>query len=172
VIERREGDEIVRLNIFELVWSMWLEHLKAKLQAEQERKRIVIPSFHMSWFGPQEIPLPKSKANALASALSEVLRKAWHVHRWYWGFSVRVIDYGQQWCVEVGTDFTSLDKDSLELTFARNLVERELNGTIEVYSTTIRIRFPHHQTLSSQQTPSSFWSSLLAFWKKRRLPLP
>ena len=163
--ERQKGDEIVRLNIATLIGSIWIEQVKANPQAIQKPKGISI-----SCSGPGEIHLPRKQAIVLASALGEILRKA--LHRGNWRFSVKVRDEGRQWCVEVSTEFMSLDKDSPELTSARNLVERELNGTIEVYSTTIRIRFPHHQILSSQQTPSSFWSSLWAFWKKRRLPPP
>ncbi|MFA0741386.1 MAG: hypothetical protein DFNUSKGM_001496 [Candidatus Fervidibacter sacchari] len=167
--EQQEGNEIVKLNIFALVSSvwvkLWIDKWKANLQADQERKRIEIPGFHMSWSGLQEISLPKKQASALASALEEILRKA--LHRGSFGFRGQMMDEGRQWCVEVKAHFSSLDKDSPELNLARNLVERELNGTMEVYPGTVRIRFPHHQP-SSYRHLSSFWSSLLALWRRRR----
>ena len=175
-MKRTKEDEVVRLNIFALVMDicaeLWIEQLKANLQADLERKRIKPHRFSMSWSGPEEIPLSKKQADVLASALVETLRKAFRDVLMGRCVEGELRDEGRQWCLEVNAHFWLLDKDPPELAFARNLkdspelasacnlVEGELNGTIEVYPGTVRIRFPHYQ-------PPSLFSSLLALWKRR-----
>ncbi len=139
----RERGEFVSLR--ELIWQLAQGAIE---QARQEGKRV-----RFTLISP-ELRLSPKQASALAPALHEILRNACE-HAFAAGqegaITVRVTEEGQQWCVEVsdngrGFDPRSLDGKTLGLTIARNLLEQDLGGTLEVHSspsqgTTVRMRF-------------------------------
>ena len=74
---------------------------------------------------------------------------------------MRVTDEGENWCVEVsddgqGFDLKTLDGTTLGLTIARNLVEQDLKGKMQVLSqprqgTTVRMSFPKESAPSGRE---------------------
>ncbi|MFA0765478.1 MAG: hypothetical protein BDTLLHRC_000431 [Candidatus Fervidibacter sp.] len=139
----RERGEFVALR--ELIWQLAQTAIE---QARQEGKQV-----RFTLISP-EVRLSPKQASALAPALHEVLRNACE-HAFTAGqggtITVRVTEEGTGWCIEVsddgqGFDPKALDGTTLGLTIARNLLEQDLGGTMEVHSaprqgTTVRMRF-------------------------------
>jgi len=149
----RERGEFVALR--ELIWQLAQAVIE---QAHQEGKQV-----QFTLVGP-EVRLSPKQASAFASAFHEVFRNACE-HAFLAGqrgtITVRVTDEGENWCVEVsddgqGFDLKTLDGTTLGLTIARNLVEQDLKGKMQVHSqprqgTTVRMSFPKESAPSGRE---------------------
>lgn len=149
----RERGEFVALR--ELIWQLSQAVIE---QAHQEGKQV-----QFTLVGP-EVRLSPKQASAFASAFHEVFRNACE-HAFSAGqrgtITVRVTDEGEKWCIEVsddgqGFDPKTLNGTTLGLTIARNLVEQDLKGTMQVHSqpqqgTTVRMSFPKESARSGRE---------------------